>query len=97
MKMNLGMKIGGGFGALIVIACVLGGLAIFNMENVGTLSTMLAKEYVPEVAVANNIERHSMLTMFAMRGFGLSEDLALLAEGRKELKKVNKYLPRPRH
>ncbi len=43
--MNLGMKIGAGFGALIVIACALGGMAIVNMSNVETLSTMLEKEY----------------------------------------------------
>jgi methyl-accepting chemotaxis protein len=56
-NLKLGVKIGGGFGMLIIIACTLGGLAIFNMSNVETESTRLAKAYVPEVEVANNLEK----------------------------------------
>ena len=85
MKVNLGMKIGAGFGALIIIACVLGGLAIFNMKQVGVNATMLDEEYVPEVAVANEIERTSMLTMYEMRGYGFTEDMSFLKAGREQL------------
>ncbi|MDH3392417.1 MAG: methyl-accepting chemotaxis protein [Desulfobulbaceae bacterium] len=92
MKMNLGQKIGAGFGSLILIACILGGLAIFNMKNVSTLSIMLDDEYVPEVAVANNIERSSMETMYEMRGYGFTEDRKFLDAGRKNLEAVSKNL-----
>lgn len=92
MKMNLGMKIGAGFGALILIACALGGVAVFEMKGVGTLSTMLQSEYVPEVAVANDIERYSLLTIYGMRGYGFTEEEKFLKEGKENLELVGKYI-----
>ena len=70
--MKLGIKIGLGFATLLAIAIALGVLAIFNMSNVETKSTMLEKEYVPEVGIANQIERSSFRTMYAMRGYGFT-------------------------
>jgi len=92
MKMNLGVKIGGGFGILLLIAAALGGLAIVNMNKVGTLAEMLDKEYVPEVRVANNVERHSLLTMYAIRGYAFTSDNSMLEEGQKQLAEVKKNL-----
>ncbi len=92
MKMNLGMKIGAGFGSLIVIACLLGGLAIFNMQRVGTNATMLDEEYVPEVAIANEIERTTRLAMYEMRGYGYTEEEHFLKAGRENLAKVGTLL-----
>ncbi|MEE4136541.1 MAG: hypothetical protein V2I32_10720, partial [Desulforhopalus sp.] len=63
--MKLGLKIGLGFAALLAIAATLGILAIVNMKNVETKSISLQSEYVPEVAVANRLERSSFRTMYA--------------------------------
>jgi len=90
--MKLGTKITLGFGSLIAIAVALGGVAIWRMDSAGTQATMLAREYVPEVAVANNVERKSLETMYEMRGYGLTEDEAYLTRGRQNLTEVNKYL-----
>ncbi len=92
MQMDLGKKIGAGFGSLILLACILGGLAIFNMINVSTLSVMLDDEYVPEVAVANNIERYSLETMSDMRSYIFTEDRNYLKTAREKLSLVEKYL-----
>ena len=91
-NLKLGMKIGIGFGILILIACFLGGMAVFNMTNVEHNAKKLSDEYVPEVAVATNVERHSFLTMYAWRGYSLSEEIAYLDEGKKELSQVQKFL-----
>ena len=56
-NMKLATKMGVGFGSLIVIVCLLGGLAIYNMTSVTSESEKLANEYVPEVRLANNVER----------------------------------------
>ena len=90
--MKLGTKISLGFGALIAIAVTLGGVAVWRMDSAGTQATMLAKEFVPEVAVANNVERKSLETMYEMRGYGLTEDEAYLTRGREHLADVNKAL-----
>jgi len=91
-NLKLGMKIGVGFGILILIACALGGMAVVQMTSVSHDTTKLAQEYVPEVAMANDIERHSLLTMYAMRGYALSEEEAYLLESKRSLADVNKYL-----
>ena len=91
-KMKLGLKIGMGFGLLLVIAATLGMLAIVNMGRVETQSTMLQKEYVPEVDVANNVERKSFHTMYAMRGYGFTGEEAMLKDAQNELKQLHERL-----
>lgn len=91
-NLKLGLKLGLGFGLLILIAMILGGLAIFNMGQVSTDSERLANEYVPEVAIANDLERNSLMTMFAMRGYALSEEAAYWEEGKEQLAKVDEML-----
>ncbi|PLX94853.1 MAG: chemotaxis protein [Desulfuromonas sp.] len=90
--MKLGAKIGLGFGLLIAIASILGGLAIWNMTSIRDLSTLLAKEYVPEVVVANAIERASQETMYEMRAYGLTGEEGYLKEGLEHLSRVKQKL-----
>lgn len=74
MKMGVGVKVSGGFGILIVISIILGGLAIYNMLKVSHEAETLAKEFVPEVKSANSIERSSYKTMYGMRGYMYTEE-----------------------
>jgi len=91
-SLKLGGKIGGGFGLLILIALVLGGLAVWNMSAAARNSRTLAQEYIPEVVVASDIERNYQLFMFDMRGYAMSgrRELYDLAQG--HAKRVKKAL-----
>ncbi|HML61024.1 MAG TPA: methyl-accepting chemotaxis protein [Solidesulfovibrio sp.] len=91
-NLKLGIKISVGFGLLILIACVLGGLAVVNMRSVEVESTRLAKEYVPEVNVGNAVERAAMLTMVEMRGYGYSESKKELDAGLRNLGELKRAL-----
>ena len=62
------------------------------MWGVAEQSTMLAKEFAPEVKVANEIERQSLLTMYEMRGYSYTEDESFLKTGRDNLAKVKANL-----
>ena len=73
-NLKLGVKISIGFGLLIAIACALGGMAVFNMRSVEGQSTRLVQEYIPEVAIANSVERAALQTMLEMRSYGYTED-----------------------
>lgn len=73
-SMTLGKKIVSGFSLLLAMAVVLGGIAVWNMWNVLNESTKLDQQYLPEVTLANELERHSLLTMYNNRGFALSEN-----------------------
>jgi methyl-accepting chemotaxis protein len=90
--MKLGAKIGMGFGALIGIALLLGGLAIWNMLSVKTVTTVLSEQNVPEMGVATNVERSSLKTMYQTRGYAYTEEKAFLDAARKELADVKKYV-----
>ncbi len=91
-NLTLGARLGLGFGVLIVIAALLGTVAVVNMGRVEHRAILLEKENVPEVAVANNIERHSLKTMYQMRGYVLGEDPKYWEESVKELAGVKQYL-----
>ena len=90
--MKLGVKIGLGFAALLTIAAVLGILAIVNMGRVKTKSVMLEQEYVPEVGIANQIERSSFRTMYAMRGYGFTAEKAFLDDAKENLQALHERL-----
>jgi methyl-accepting chemotaxis protein len=45
----------------------------------------LAKDFVPAVAVSNNIERYSLLTMYDIRGYSFTDEDKYLEEGEKYL------------
>lgn len=90
--MKLGTKIGSSFAALLVIAATLGLLAVWNMSRVQEQSQQLAYEFVPEVDVANQLERSSLSTMYAMRGYGLTGEKQFLQNAQETLSQVNKEL-----
>ena len=90
--LRFAQKLGLGFGALILIAVILGLLAVINMSGISTKSEYLANEYVPEVKVSNNIERYSLLTMYDIRGYGYTEEKDFLTKGQENLKKVEDFL-----
>jgi methyl-accepting chemotaxis protein len=90
--MKLGVKISIGFGLLIVISCVLGAMAVINMRAVETESTHLAKEYMPEVAMASSVERNTLQTMAEMRVYGYSEDKKQYEAGMRTLAEVKRFL-----
>uniref|UniRef100_UPI0006D01CD9 methyl-accepting chemotaxis protein n=1 Tax=Desulfosarcina cetonica TaxID=90730 RepID=UPI0006D01CD9 len=91
-NMKLGTRIGMGFGILILIAMVLGGVAVWNMGQVGTESKKLAEEYAPEVQLSNEVERYSLLTMFAIRGYSATEQEEFLKDGHKQMDLLNQHL-----
>ena len=94
--LKIGTKLMGGTGAILLIAAALGILAIFNFSGISDKSNLLVKEYVPEVTVANDIERNSLMTMFAMRAYGYTEEEAFLKEGNEYMEKVHQNLKEAR-
>ena len=67
-------------------------MAIINMNGVKTNAVKLSKEMVPEVSVANNVERYSLLTMYNMRGYGYTEEESMRDKALENLEKVKSHL-----
>ena len=73
-QMTVGKRIAMGFTVVILIAVALGGLGVWSMLAVKGESEKLAEEYVPEVKVATDLRGSANRVMYAMRGYGLSEE-----------------------
>jgi methyl-accepting chemotaxis protein len=91
-NLKLGAKITLGFAAVICLASVLGTMGVVSMNLVRRNANVLAKEYMPEVQYCNQVERSALATMYAVRGYGLSEDEKYYEEGVKQLGEVRKAL-----
>ncbi|WP_300161673.1 methyl-accepting chemotaxis protein [Solidesulfovibrio sp.] len=95
-NIKLGLKIGVGFGFLVLVALTLGLLGVWNMRGVEKTSVVLSQQYIPETGIANEIERTSMLIMYAMRGYTMSTDPKYRAEAKTEIEAVRKALGKAR-
>ena len=95
-NLKLGLKIGLGFAIMLLITALLGGMAMFKMGLVSELAAQLNKETAPQVAVANDVERASLLTMYNMRGYAFSGEEKYYLEGQKSLSEADKALQEAR-
>jgi methyl-accepting chemotaxis protein len=83
--LKLSTKILLGFGMLTGMAVALGVVAIWKMKGVDTGTAILSREYVPEVRVANEIERHYAAAMLYFRSYGLTLDRQDFEKGQESL------------
>ena len=89
-NMTIGKKIALGFGALILIAALLGGIAVFSMKTVQTQAQTLAEGYVPESEIAGALQDAFANASLAIRSYGFTADAAYLDVARKALADVHK-------
>ncbi len=73
-NLTLGKKIAFGFGVLILISGALGGMGAWQMNTAQTASSVMADEYLPEMAVAGKVVASFNKTMYSMRGYSLSQN-----------------------
>lgn len=94
MFKNLGLatKLGLGFGAIALIAIVVGLLAFGSMNSVKGTSNILAKEDIPEVSISTNVERYMLTAAYEIRGYTFAEQTSYLEKGRAMLKLVRKSI-----
>ena len=90
--MRFATKIGAGFALVIAIAGALGFVGVLNLKRVRRDAQRLDNESVPQVALANDLERSSLMTMYNMRGYALSQDKTYLDLAKRALADVKKHL-----
>jgi methyl-accepting chemotaxis protein len=90
--MKLGAKLIGGFTIVCLLTLALGIFAVVNMLSVKRTATELSVELVPEVGVANEVERWSLQTMYATRGYAFTEEPEYLQQARANLEKTKGFL-----
>ncbi|MDA3950651.1 MAG: methyl-accepting chemotaxis protein [Spirochaeta sp.] len=91
-NLKMALKMALGFGLLIVLLAIVGGFAVVNLLQIQGESISLRDEYVAEVEIANNLERNSLQTMYANRGYSLSFDDAFYTQANEYFADVQRYL-----
>jgi methyl-accepting chemotaxis protein len=89
---TIGKRITAGFATLILITTVLGMLAVLNMRRTETAAKQLAALKVPQVRVANAVERSAHLTLYQMRGYADTEQTNFLQTGLQNLEDTKKRI-----
>jgi len=87
-RISLVAKLGFGFGFVILVSIATGSIAVTSMNRFGTCAATLSQDYVPEVTVANNMERNTFSMLLAMRGYEYTDNALFLDEARKHLDNV---------
>ncbi|MBN8524089.1 MAG: hypothetical protein J0M02_02005 [Planctomycetes bacterium] len=90
--MRIGQKIGLGFSIVMVLAIALGTMAVINMRSASAKAEALSQKQVPAVKVSNEVERNALQTMFAIRGYTMSNDASMLKDGLGFLKAVQDHI-----
>ncbi len=85
-------KIGVGFGLVIAIAMAIGAVAIMNMLGVQGDARRLDLETVPQVELANSVERSAQLAIFNMLGYALTAQADYLRWGNGFLDQTQTFL-----
>lgn len=91
-NLKLGAELKGSFLAVAVLTLLLGALAVIRMLKVKTTAAVHATHRVPEVTVANEVERWEQKAMLEIRSYGLTEDVQYLARGREFIAKTKGFL-----
>jgi len=87
-NLSLGMKIGGGFGILILLAMLLGGVAIWNMQRVGAIAEGLEEQIAPQAELSSLLERGQARAMYDMRGYTINADEKLFNDSMKRMEEL---------
>lgn len=91
-KMTLGKQIGLGFGILLTITLLLGGLAVYNMNSAAKNASKMANVYVPEVIVGADVFRVANNARYAIRAFTMADDEEALASAKKDFAELQRLL-----
>ncbi len=91
-NLKIGTKLAFGFGVLILISFILGGLAIVNMNQIKDESTHLSNEYVPEVEITNELRGASNRVLYGMRGYGLTGETSFYDQAKTAMDALKKDL-----
>lgn len=96
IRFGLRKKMGLGFGIVILLMLALGIIATLIMFDVQIQSRSLAREYVEEVQIAQDLERFVHNTMYNIRGYAFSEETRYLDLGMKQIEQIKTELQNAR-
>ncbi|TVR60948.1 MAG: methyl-accepting chemotaxis protein, partial [Spirochaetaceae bacterium] len=91
-NMKLGLKIGLGFGIVLIIAAAIGLFALVSMQQIRDDSTALAEGYVPEWVLAGGVLEHQMRAGYYAVAYSFNYEADWLRNARSEMTDLTRLL-----
>ncbi|OGV83634.1 MAG: hypothetical protein A3K19_07635 [Lentisphaerae bacterium RIFOXYB12_FULL_65_16] len=91
-RRSIGLKLGLGFGIVVLISLVQGIVATSSMKRAEKTAQVLSGEDVPEVSIAGDIERCTAQMRFNLRRYDYVEDKASIEETRRNLDELKRQI-----
>jgi methyl-accepting chemotaxis protein len=91
-NLKVGTKLALGFAVVLALSATLGIVAILRMHEANDLATNLSNATAPMVEAANRVERNSLLTMYAMRRYGLTDEAEYLQTAKQHMTQIKEAL-----
>ena len=90
--MKISVRLCLSFGLIVLISLVVGGFAIVSMRNVRQQTGLLEKENIPEVVLANQIERNISTVLARLVDYSYTDDDILLISCQASLDAAKQHL-----
>ena len=89
---SIGVKIGGGFGIVLFLLILIGIFVFMNLTKIHREAKFLAEHSMPQVTLSNQIERHTLLSMYAIRGYIFTSEEDYLTASHSSLEQTKNSL-----
>ncbi len=89
---SIGVRIGLGFGIIIAIMVSVGIFSVSEMARIQHDVLQLTKEYLPELSVADRLERNFFFIMYSMRSYEMTGEKQFYDDAMKYFEEVRKNL-----
>ncbi len=91
-NLKLSAKITLGFGLLVLIVLLMGGMAVYNMKQAEYASNVLDTQNLDELDLVSHLERRVQQLMYNMRGYAMRGDKIYLEAAEKDEPEIDKSL-----
>ncbi len=90
--MKLRSKMYAGFGVLVAIGGLITGVSLVTMRSVAQESRSLSEEFMPQIRIANNLERSVLKAIDAMTGYQFTQQEAFFKDAKAQVEEVKQSL-----
>lgn len=91
-RFSLGFKLALGFGLVIIFVIISGMIFVTNIRQAGEIAKIFSQENVPEINIANSLERNALQAFSLMDAYSYTEEEKFLNDAREKFTAARKYL-----
>lgn len=91
-NLKIGLKLGIGYGVIILIMLIIGSIAVFHMLRLKNTAKNLATESIPRMVISQNLQNASFGAMYALNLYTITSDEKYVGEAKNHINNLKKNL-----